>query len=64
MSKIITKIENIKLMQTNFYPDNRGVFFEIFNQQKFRKINIKQKFVQNSISISKKKCITWITFYN
>tara|TARA_B100000902_G_C27307619_1_gene916444 strand:+ start:1373 stop:1927 length:555 start_codon:yes stop_codon:yes gene_type:complete len=62
MSKIIKKIENIKLMQTNFFPDNRGVFFEIFNQQKFRKINLKKKFAQNSISISKKNVVRGLHF--
>ena len=38
MSKIITKIENIKLMQTNFYPDNRGVFLRFLISRSLEKL--------------------------
>ena len=38
MSKIIKKIENIKLMQTNFFPDNREFFLRFLTSRDLEKL--------------------------
>ena len=54
MSKIVKKINDIKLIHTDFNRDKRGLFYEIYNLKRYRRLGIKENFVQNSISISKK----------
>lgn len=62
MSKIVKKINDIKLINTDFYPDKRGLFYEIYNEKKYKKLGIKDTFVQNSISISKKNVLRGLHF--
>ncbi len=62
MIKIIKKINNIKLMQTNFHSDKRGLFYEIYNFKNYKNLGIKDTFVQNSISISKKNVLRGLHF--
>ena len=57
MSKLIKKINGIKLMQVELYSDKRGIFYEIYNKKKFLKLGIKDNFVQDNISISKKNVL-------
>ena len=57
MSKIIKRIDNIKIFNSHFYNDRRGFFFEIYNKKRFFLLNIKDSFIQNSISVSKKGVI-------
>ena len=54
MSKIIKKLNGIKLMKLNIHKDNRGIFYEIYNKKQFNKFGIRENFVQDNISISKK----------
>ena len=54
MSKIIKSINGIRLMRLEFHKDNRGTFYEIYNKNIFFKLGIKENFVQDNISISKK----------
>jgi dTDP-4-dehydrorhamnose 3,5-epimerase len=47
-------IEGIILLKTNQYKDERGLFFESFNQKKFNEAVGKDiQFVQDNVSISK-----------
>lgn len=62
MSKIIKTIDGIKLIQTKFFPDNRGLFYEIYNKKNYNNLGIKDNFVQNSISISKKNVLRGLHF--
>lgn len=52
-----TKIKGLILIKTNQYFDNRGYFFESFNQKIYSKINIKNYFIQDNFSISKKNVL-------
>ena len=57
MSKLIKSIHGIKLMKLKLYSDNRGVFYEIYNKKKFTENGIKDNFVQDNISVSKKNVL-------
>ena len=57
MSKIIKKLNGIKLMKLNIHKDNRGIFYEIYNKKQFNKFGIRENFVQDNISISKKNVL-------
>jgi dTDP-4-dehydrorhamnose 3,5-epimerase len=48
---------DIKILDTNFFKDQRGKFYEIYNKKRFYKLGIKDNFVQDSISISKKNVL-------
>jgi len=49
------EIPEILLITPNVYDDERGYFFEFFNQEKFNKCTgLNEKFVQDNISYSKK----------
>ena len=52
-----TKIKGLILIKTNQHFDNRGYFFESFNQKIYSKIDIKNSFVQDNFSISKKNVL-------
>ena len=55
MTKLFKTINGIKLMKLKLFSDNRGTFYEIYNKKFFFIHGIKDNFVQNNISISKKK---------
>lgn len=62
MSQIVKKINDIKLIHTNFNFDKRGFFFEIYNIKRYRRLGIKDNFIQNSISVSKKNVLRGLHF--
>jgi len=45
----------VLLLEANKILDNRGFFFEIYNKKDFIKLKIKDNFLQDNISFSKKK---------
>ena len=55
MSKIIKSINGIKLMKYKIHSDRRGIFYEVYNKKHFNNLKIEDNFVQDNISISKKK---------
>ena len=55
---IQTKFPDIKIIKPNVFEDQRGFFFESFNQNLFNKtLNKNIKFVQDNISYSKKNVL-------
>ena len=52
-----TKIKGLILIKNNQYFDNRGCFFESFNEKIYSKIDIKNNFIQDNFSISKKNVL-------
>ena len=48
-----TKIKGLILLKFKKYFDQRGSFFEAYNEKFYSKIGINKKFVQDNISISK-----------
>jgi dTDP-4-dehydrorhamnose 3,5-epimerase len=52
-----TNIEGLLIVYPDVFEDERGFFFESFNQKKYEKIGITDKFVQDNISKSAKGTI-------
>lgn len=52
----------VKLISPNIYPDNRGFFFEMFNQQRLFENGIEFSCVQSNFSFSKKDVIRGMHF--
>ena len=52
-----TKIPGLLIIKPDIYYDERGYFFESFNEKKYQEIGINQKFVQDNQSKSKKGTI-------
>lgn len=50
-------IEGLLLIETDFFGDDRGYFYESYNKQKYDKIGINFDFVQDNISKSVKETI-------
>jgi len=46
--------EEVKLFKPKIFKDNRGCFLELYNKNNFKDIKIKDDFVQDNISFSKK----------
>ena len=54
MKMTALKISDVKLIETEIFEDDRGLFFESFNQEKFNKaIGHSVSFVQDNQSTSK-----------
>ena len=50
-----TKIEDLLIITPEVFKDNRGLFFEVYSENKFNKMGINAKFVQDNHSISLQK---------
>ena len=58
MKIIKSKFANVKVAILDLNKDSRGVFFEIFNKNKYKKYPLIEKsFAQSNISISKKNVL-------
>lgn len=57
MKKKINNFPQIKVFNLKKFTDNRGIFYEIYKSKRYKQIQINDKFVQNSISISKKNVL-------
>lgn len=58
-----TPIEGLLVLKPRLFKDDRGVFFESFNQQKFEEyIGKKVNFVQDNESVSKKHVLRGLHF--
>lgn len=56
--KIIQKpAKCLILLKSNFYHDDRGIFYESYSKKKYNDIGIVDNFVQSNISISKKNVL-------
>jgi dTDP-4-dehydrorhamnose 3,5-epimerase len=47
-----TKIDDLKILETPSFKDDRGFFTESFNSAKFRDLGFKNKFIQDNLSFS------------
>jgi dTDP-4-dehydrorhamnose 3,5-epimerase len=54
MKVIETKLDGVVVIEPNVFDDQRGYFFEIYNQNLYQEIGIKSNFVQDNLSFSKK----------
>ena len=63
MKKIKTKIRDLFIIEKNkIHEDERGLFFESWNEIKFEILNLNHHFKQDNISISKKNVIRGLHF--
>lgn len=49
-----TVIEGVKILNPKVFPDSRGCFMESWNRKSFTEVGIKDDFVQDNISVSRK----------
>lgn len=54
MTTTQTPIPGVLLIQPELFSDERGVFFESYNQEKFAQAGIADTFIQDNVSTSKK----------
>lgn len=52
-----TLIKDLLVITPIVFEDERGYFFEVYNEEKFKKENIKTKFIQDNQSFSRKGVI-------
>ena len=64
MKLIETGIEDLFVIETNVFPDDRGYFFEAFNSQKLKNIGLNITVAQTNISKSSKGVIRGLHFQN
>jgi dTDP-4-dehydrorhamnose 3,5-epimerase len=62
MELILTSIDGLFVLKPYLFTDERGYFFESYNQEAFRKIGISSTFVQDNQSCSKKGVIRGLHF--
>ena len=62
MEIINTSIEGLLIIKPDVFEDERGYFFESFNQQKFQNAGIDVRFVQDNESKSKKGVVRGLHF--
>lgn len=64
MNIIETKINDVKIIEPNVFPDKRGYFFESFNQKQLIENGILNKWVQDNESKSKYGVLRGLHFQN
>ena len=57
MNIIKSKLEGVLLIESDVYPDDRGFFFESYNETKYIENGIECKFVQDNHSASTKNIL-------
>ena len=62
LKRIETEIEGIFLIQSYFFKDDRGFFYESYNKKDFFELGIKEEFVQDNHSKSQKNVLRGLHF--
>lgn len=57
MKKSVTGIEGLLLLEPQIFKDDRGFFYESYNEETFRRLGIGDRFVQDNHSGSRKGVI-------
>lgn len=60
--KINTEIEDLFVIEPTVFEDNRGFFMETYNKKDFEELGIKEEFVQDNQSKSKKGVLRGLHF--
>lgn len=55
-------LDGCLLIETDVFPDSRGYFYELFNENRFRDAGINTEFVQDNLSMSKKNVLRGLHF--
>jgi dTDP-4-dehydrorhamnose 3,5-epimerase len=59
-----TSIQDLLIIQPRIFADDRGYFYESYNQEKFLKIGLYLNFVQDNQSLSQKGVLRGLHFQN
>ena len=62
MEIIKTKIDGLLIIEPTVFKDDRGYFFESYNEQRFKELGIKDDFVQDNQSCSQKGVVRGLHF--
>lgn len=62
MKVINTKIRDLIIIEPTIYSDERGFFYELYNQDKYTNLGIEYKFVQDNRSRSTKNVMRGLHF--
>lgn len=62
MEIIKTPIEGLLVIKPDVFADNRGYFFETYNEEKFRQLGLRTDFVQDNESCSSKGVVRGLHF--
>lgn len=62
MKVIETKLKGILVIEPKVFKDERGYFYESYNQKMFYEIGIKDEFVQDNQSLSQKNVVRGLHF--
>ena len=62
MIKITTSVPDVFVIKPDVFEDNRGYFFETFNQEKITELGIQYNFVQDNESLSAKNVLRGLHF--
>ena len=57
MKVVPTALPEVLLIELDSYPDGRGIFFETFHQERYRKAGLKVAFVQDNFSRSSRNTL-------
>ena len=55
-------IEGLLLIESDVFSDERGYFFELFNEKRFAELELPCEFAQDNLSVSKKNVIRGLHF--
>jgi dTDP-4-dehydrorhamnose 3,5-epimerase len=64
MEFIETKLKGCYIIQPRVFADERGYFFESYNEEMFKKIGLNLKFVQDNQSLSNTNVLRGLHFQN
>jgi len=64
MNFIFTPLEGLVIIEPKIFHDDRGYFFESFNQSEFEKNGIQADFIQDNQSLSHKGVLRGLHFQN
>ncbi len=59
-----TKLHNVMIIQPRVFSDERGYFSETWNKERYIELGIKEDFVQDNLSYSKKHVLRGLHFQN
>ena len=62
MEIISTGLEGLSIVQPKIFEDNRGYFFESYNEAEFKKNGIYEQFIQDNQSLSQKGVLRGLHF--
>jgi dTDP-4-dehydrorhamnose 3,5-epimerase len=64
MKVVETKLPGVILLEPDVFGDDRGFFLETWNQKRYEDIGIRELFVQDNVSFSRKGILRGLHFQN